>query len=270
MFAHKTRWIAFSLLFAAISCHAQQSALTVENVLARVRAHVAEYKSSIPSFISEESVDSQRFDGDKLKDEMKIESSFEMVKGHSGSDLSETRTKNLVNGKVPKSQKVSPPFAFNGGFANVIGFMNNQCVDYRFAEAPSSGKPIMVLASDKPTSSNRPASCSTQNYERKAFIEPETFQVFRIEETVQDIKTGLYSHLPFVPVPSSHNVLTFSVDYMPVELGGKTFWLTKTVTADWKDKNKPIRLHYEAHYSNYHRFAATATVVTTTPGDAQN
>ena len=68
-------------------------------------------------------------------------------------------------------------------------------------------------------------------------------------------------------MPSNHNVLSFSVDYMPVELGGKTFWLTKAVTADWKDKNKPIRLHYEAHYANYHRFASTAKILPTETGD---
>jgi hypothetical protein len=62
-------------------------------------------------------------------------------------------------------------------------------------------------------------------------------------------------------MPSSHNVFTLSVDYTPVELGGKTFWLTKTVTVDLKDKNKPIRLHYEAHYTNYHRFTGTAAIL---------
>jgi len=68
-------------------------------------------------------------------------------------------------------------------------------------------------------------------------------------------------------MPSNHNVLSFSVDYMPVELGGKTFWLPKTVTCDLKDKNKPIRLHYEAHYANYHRFASTAKILPTETGD---
>jgi hypothetical protein len=251
------------MLLAAISCNAQQSALTVEDVLTRVRAHVTEYKSSIPNFICDESVDSQRFGDEKLKDEMKVESSFELVRHGSGDDLRETRIKNLVNGHKPKSQKFAPPFAFYGGFANVIDSMDNRCADYRFAEAPINDKPIVLLVSRKPV-----PNCSTQSYDRKAFIQPKTFQVYRIEETVQDIATGIYGHLPFVPMPSSHNVLNFSVDFMPVELGGKTFWLTKTVNADLKDKKKPIRLHYEAHYSNYHRFASTATILPGEPVDA--
>ena len=99
MFTRTLDLIALSLLLAAIPCSAQQNALTVEDVLTRVRANVTEYKTSIPSFISDESVLSQRFDGEKLKDEMKVESSFEMVRGGSGSDLRETRIKNLVNGR---------------------------------------------------------------------------------------------------------------------------------------------------------------------------
>ena len=267
MFTRKLSLIALSLLVAAPTCMSQQITLTVDDVLTQVRAHVAEYQTSIPSFISDESVLSQRFGGEKLKDEMKIESSFEMVRIGSGGDLRETRIKNLVNGRAPKSQKFAPPFAFNGGFADVIAFTINKCADYRFAEAPSIGNPIVILVSRKQSSSDRPVQCNSQSYDRKAFIDPKTFQVFRIEETVQDVGTGIVGHLPFVPSISSHNVISFSVDYMPVELGGKTFWLTKAVTADWKDKNKPIRLHYEAHYSNYHRFASTAKILSTEIGE---
>jgi hypothetical protein len=271
MFARPIHLIALSLLLAAIPCSAQQNALTMDDVLTRVRAHVAEFRTSIPSFISDESVLSQRFDGDKLKDQMKVESSFEMVRDSSGSGLRETRIKNLVNGRAPKNQKVTPPFTFRGGFADVISFTENKCADYRFAEAPSDGKPIVVLGSSKPSSSDRPAACTTQQaLDLKAFIDPETFQVLRLEKTVQDIATGLVGHVPFVPMPSSHNVLTLSVEYTPIELGGKTFWLTKTVTADMKDKNKPIRLHYEAHYTNYHRFTATSTILPAEPGDERN
>jgi hypothetical protein len=261
--------LSLSLLLAAIPCSAQQNALTMDDVLTRVREHVAEFRTSIPSFISDESVLSQRFDGDKLKDQMKVESSFEMVRDSSSSGLRETRIKNLVNGLAPKNQKVTPPFTFRGGFADVIRFTEDKCADYRFAEAPSDGNPIIVLASSKPSSSDHPAACTDQIYASKAFIDPKTFHVLRLERTIQDLATGIKGHVPFVPVPSSHNVLTFSVDYTPIELGGKTFWLTKTVIVDLKDKNKPLRLHYEAHYTNYHRFAATAAVLTDEIGDAQ-
>jgi len=261
MYGRQLYTILLSLLFAAIPCNAQNYSLTVDAVLVRVRTNVAEYRTSIPSFISDESVLSQRFEDEKLKDEMKVESSLEVVRQGSGNNLRETRIKNLVNGHAPKSQKVTPPFTFKGGVSNVIAFLESKCDDYRFAEEPSKGNPIVLLASLKPPSSDRPSTCSSQIYNRKAFIDLDTFQVFRIENAVQDVGTGIVGHLPFVPMPSSHNVFTLSVDYTPVELGGKTFWLTKTVTVDLKDKNKPIRLHYEAHYTNYHRFTGTAAIL---------
>ena len=269
MFNRRIYLIALSLLIWAAQCSAQQNDLTVDIVLARVREHVAEYRTLIPSFITDESVLSQRFDGEKLKDEMKVESSFEVVRQGPGDNLRETRIKNLVNGRAPKNQKVTPPFTFHGGFADVIRFTEDKCANYRFAEAPSDGNPIVVLGSSKPSSSDRPAACTAQIYDFKAFIDPKTFHVLRLERTIQDLATGIIGHVPFVPMPSSHNLLIFSVDYMPVELGGKTFWLTRTVTADLKDKNKPIRLHYEAHYTNYHRFAATTTILGVDPGAAQ-
>jgi hypothetical protein len=257
-----------SLLLAAIPSPAQQKAPTMDDVLTRVRVHVTEFRTSIPSFISDESVLSQRFGGDKLKDKMKVESSFEMVRDGSGGGLREARTIKLVNGSAPKNQKVTPPFTFRGGFADVIRFTEDKCADYRFAEAPGDEKPIVVLGSSKPSSSDRPAACTAQISDFKAFIDPKTSQVLRIEKTVQDIATGFAGHVPFVPMPSSHNVLTFSVDYTPIELGGKTFWLTKTVIVDMKDKNKPIRLHFEAHYTNYHRFTTTSTILPAESGDA--
>jgi hypothetical protein len=269
MHGRRIRLIAFSFLVWAAQCSAQQNALTVDTVLARMRANVTEYRTSIPSFISDESVLSQRFDGEKLKDELKVESSFEVVRQGSGDNLRETRIKNLVNGHAPKNQKVTLPFTFNGGITDVIAFLESKCDDYRFAESPRAGNPIVILTSRKPPSSNLPITCSKQIHDIKALIAPETFQVLRIENTVQDVGTGIVGHLPFVLMPSSHNVLTLSIDYMPVELGGKTYWLTKTVTADWKDNNKPIRLHYEAHYTNYHRFAGSTTVLGVDPGTAQ-
>ena len=91
-------------------------------------------------------------------------------------------------------------------------------------------------------------------------IDPETYQVVRLEVTTEDLNS-----------PSSrNNIMTTSIDYASVALGGKTFWLTKTVTNDFKDKTKPVHMHYEAHYTNYHRFAASSTILPMEPVSAAN
>lgn len=268
-------WLHFALLLIAgnlcmtTSAWAQNAPaqpLTVDAVLARVRANVTAYTASIPNFICDESVDSRRTGGSKVKDEMKIQSSFSLVRSSDGKDLRETRVKNLVNGSKPKNQKVSLPYSFTGGFANVIEFVNDKCASFAFAQnaLPNGNGPILIAAEPKPASPDLPAYCARegkQSAQTKAVIDPKSFQILHLESSAQDISFGLASHVPFVPVPSTHNVFAWAVDYAPVTLGGKTFWLPQTVTSTVTDKNKPITLEYEAHYTNYHRFAATTTIL---------
>ena len=101
------RSIALSLFLAAIPCHAQQPTLTADAVLARVRENVADFKKSIPGFVSDESVLSQRFDGDKLNDEMNVDSSFEMKRINDKGETHNPGTSSLVNGKAPKDPEKS-------------------------------------------------------------------------------------------------------------------------------------------------------------------
>jgi hypothetical protein len=104
-----------AFLVASISCGAQQSTLTVDDVLARIREHIAEYKTSVPSFVSDESVLSQRFVSGKLKDQGKLESSFELKRKDDSGDLNETRTVKLVDGRpLKKDHGFSIPFTLIG------------------------------------------------------------------------------------------------------------------------------------------------------------
>jgi hypothetical protein len=73
------------------------------------------------------------------------------------------------------------------------------------------------------------------------------------------ITTGVHRLLS-APMPSVHNVLTATVDYLPVTLGEKTFWMPGRVTSTFSDKVKPINLRYQAAYSNYRRFSATVSI----------
>ncbi|HEY4380528.1 MAG TPA: hypothetical protein VGN01_09295 [Acidobacteriaceae bacterium] len=261
--------IGFALLIAPFSCAAQQSSLTVEEVLAHARDNVSDFQKSIPAFIADESVLSERFESAVLKDRMNIESSFQVKRTSPDDSTHETRQVRLVNGIPPKDpHKIQPPWTFSGGFANVISFVNSKCDDFRLAQPPDA-RTIVVLANPKPAAADRPASCSAESYTLKAVIDPATFQIIHLEQTTQDavLKLPMAAHLPFMESfpESRNNVLSWAVDYAPVELGGKTFWLAKSVTSDFQDKKqkKPVHLHYEARYSNYHRFTSTSTILPT-------
>jgi hypothetical protein len=75
-------------------------------------------------------------------------------------------------------------------------------------------------------------------------------QVTHIERTVQN------------PVGKDRTVLgTAAVDFAPTILNGKSFWLPTTITAFTTETSKTNGVRFTAHYSNYHRFAATVTIV---------
>jgi hypothetical protein len=272
MFAHQKyraalTLLALSLLLAALPCNAQQKALTVDAVLARVQENIAEFKKSVPHFVSDESVVSQRFVDDKLKEEMKTESSFE-VKPLSTGEMDESRTIRLVDGKIAKSQKVVLPIGAISGYTYALRFVDDKCLAYSLGEVQGVDKTILVLGSPKPAS----ADCHyLPSFSMKALVDPQSFQILRLEYTFQDCQIhfrlqGIIEQTPFVPCAIiKDKVVTGVEEYAQVALGGKTFWLPKIVTSDLKDKDdrkKPD--HYEAHYTNYHLFAVSSKIL---PGD---
>src|ERR1035441_3229475 len=72
-------WPAFVLLILPAALAAQQPALTLDAILTRVRANIAEFQTSVPNFAVDESIDSQRILGGRVKEETRIQSSFRIT-----------------------------------------------------------------------------------------------------------------------------------------------------------------------------------------------
>jgi hypothetical protein len=212
MLVRTTCRAVLSLLIVSISCQAQPSKLTADAVLARVQEHLAEYRTSVPSFVSDESRISQRFVNDKLKDEVKIESSFEVKRKGAGEDLLETHTAKLVNGKIPKSQKISMPYFVDGGVLLQMALnSSNKCFDFHLSNAPGTGNSIVIESSPKAASSERQSDCPSpsSNYSMTANIDPQTFQVSRVEITHDtEFDLGKVGHLRLsLPVEATTTIL---------------------------------------------------------------
>jgi hypothetical protein len=248
------------LLATTSSASGQQSVPKIDDLLSRVRENIVDYVSTLPGFSCDESVVSQRLDGQKIKDEMRIESSFRMAKSADSQSSNETRTVNLVNGRAPKGQKVAPPYSFNGGFANVLQFINDPCLHKSLDKPQSDGRLVLVGTSEEASTNSH--NCTGSNREVYLTIDPDTFQVLRLELRVHDVamKIPAIAHMLFIPMPSSHNLMRTLVTYVPITFGDKTFMLPHTVENTISDTTKPLSLRYYAQYSNCRRFAATVTV----------
>jgi hypothetical protein len=93
------------VLLALTTTFAAQQPAKLDDILARVRANVTEYRTSIPNFSCDESIDSQHMDDGKVRTEAKIQSSFRMTRGTATNDLHETRVAHeaIVDGKPKRS-----------------------------------------------------------------------------------------------------------------------------------------------------------------------
>jgi hypothetical protein len=215
-------WPALILLAASTSLPAQQPAPTLDAVLARVRANIDQYRTSVPNFSCDESIDSQRLHDGMVKADMKIESSFRMTRAGAG-DLHETRAAHeaIVDGKPKKTGKLLPPYTFTGGFANVLQFLQSECNQYRLGDsAPFEPGKIVVLFDRTPVPRGR---CRAGSFQGKAVIDPISFQVVHLDRRREDAEVNInwVRRLLSESMPSIHNVMTFAVDYGPVTLGEK-------------------------------------------------
>jgi hypothetical protein len=89
-------------------------------------------------------------------------------------------------------------------------------------------------------------------------VDSASMQVVHIERTVPN------------PIGRDQSVLgTAAVDFAPVNLNGKSFWLPSTVTAFTTETPKTSAFRFTAKYSNYHRFTASSTILPTTSDSTQ-
>ncbi len=259
----------FAILFlsACSPCLAQPDPVAAGQVLARVRANVAALNASIPSFSCDEEIDSQRLGKGQVKEEMKLDSDFRMVressKSSSKSGLTETRTHKTVDGKPVKNQKDRPPISFYGGYLNMLDVLNlDQCMDYTLATPPAKAPTgtILLLATRKQAPGETCAS--TRRSDLHFLVDPTSYQVLHLDSITQDaVLGGLLPHLPFIPIPSNSNTMTIAVDYASFDLGGQSFYLPSRIVNDLIDKKKPLSLHYVADYTACQRYTATARIV---------
>ena len=237
--------------------HAQQPNPTLDQILAHIEANTEQYKVSVPSFLCDEHIVSHEIHDGKLKHETTVDALFRVTRPTSQTGiLDESREVKAVDGKPAGNSKLKMPISFTGGFSGALAkFLSadhHQCFD--FAPDPSASTPkgsAAFVFTAREAAAKDPACASIQpGTTGKFVIDSATVQVTHIERTV-----------PY-PIGNDHDILgTAAVDFAPVTLSGKSFWLPFMVTASTSETPKTNAFRFTAHYSNYHRFAATSTIL---------
>jgi hypothetical protein len=251
------RIIALSALSGTTLLFSQAGqSVDLDRMLSQIEANTAQYNVSVPSFVCKEHVVSQEVHEGKIKHETTVDAVFSVTRSTAKANtLEESREVKLVDGKPASGKKVTMPLSFSGGFSGALNkFLSSDhrlCFSYAAdASTPSPDGTAGFTFVANPASANDPACAGIQPGTSGKFTVDTAMQVTHIERTVQN------------PVGKDQTVLgTAAVDYAPVVLNGKSFWLPTTITAFTTETAKTNGLRFTAHYSEYHRFAATAAIV---------
>jgi hypothetical protein len=250
----------FAAALAVDVAQAQQPNPTLNQILARVEANTEQYKASVPSFLCDEHIISQEIHDGKLKHETTVDAHFRVTRsaGQAGA-LDESREVKAIDGKPSSNSKIKMPLSFGGGFSGALAkFLSAErrpCFDYQPdpSYAASSGTEAFTFTA-REAALKEPACTSIQSGTTGKFvIDSATAQVIHIERTAPN------------SVGKDRVVLgTAAVDFAPVTLSGKSFWLPFTITAFTSETPQTNSFRFTARYSNYHRFAASSTILPAT------
>jgi hypothetical protein len=236
---------------------------TVDQVLHRIQQNVDQFEASLPDFLCDERIVSSAVASGKVTKHTVIESTF--VSTRKPDELKhlqyiETRELIRVDGKsARKGQKPKGPFIQEGGFSAVLGTTFNERVasSRNYALAPPEsldGKPMLVITfATKEGQTQIGATVDGKSFlmtdSGKACIDPDSMQVVRLEKQV--------TH-----APPPYDLWNLSVDYAPVTIAGKPFWMPRSVRTEITPSSfTRAMLRFEAGYSNYRKFDVTSGIV---------
>ena len=252
----------FPLLAAWLSTQvlaAQTTPLTVKEILARVQTNTGQFERSLPDFVCDEKIDSQTIAHGVLAREAIAESHFTgLQKQNRRMTFTESREFVTINGKpAGKGQPLRGVFLFGGGFSSLLDQTFSAKFapvhDYRITgeERFNDRAALVIEFATKPDQKLLQAAwkgtAMIQRDTGKAWIDLETLQVLRIERR-------------FLNLPREWTGLVATVDYGPVSIDEKPFWMPLRVKADQTTKRGPEEV-YTAEYRNYRKFDVASGIV---------
>jgi hypothetical protein len=254
--------ICVGLLHLALCCAGlAQPVPKLDQVLPRIQQHVQEFEISLPDFICDEKITSRELMAGKTVHETDIDSTFRGTQNKDKNPdgkyepFTEWRDIQTVDGRpAPKGQQLTGPFLFGGGFSSILveifSAENSRYFNYKVIGPDKVDEKAAVLIKFE-TKKDQQALLHRELFgtqyvmkgSGKAWIDLASMNVLRLE-------------IQFLDPPMPEGVLSLAVDYAPVVIKDKTFWMPKTVTAEQTIPNPkvPVGGQYVAEYSNYQEF----------------
>ncbi|HUZ94267.1 MAG TPA: hypothetical protein VMU57_05080 [Edaphobacter sp.] len=243
------------LALAAAALAQTASSPTLDDVLQQLDSNLHRYEAQVPDFFcSEHIVSSQAYAG---KRQFSVNDSIFRLQRvtHPGSaaTLDESREATAVNGTSVEGKQIQGPAILGGVFSgglDVVSLSQRSCMSYAL-EPTLPGEPYVIQFATLP---GRHANCLlTEESRGRVFIDPATMQVKRME-LIAPHHTIL---------PQTVGVWRITIDYAPVLLDARTFWMPTTIAStaiSTFDGNQTVWA-FDARYSSYHRLEVTSRIL---------
>jgi hypothetical protein len=273
---HPCRISSFLLATLSVALSAQQPTLpTLDSILQKLEANLKDYDTRVPSFFCDEHVVSRVSPGNPHQDVI-ADSIFRLrrsVKPDASTTLDESREVKTMNEHAASSHDLSGPSiisgAFEGGLA-VVSLTQQECMRYKL-ERPrrkSAGGPYIIRFETRPNPSNPETCLLEESAKGRAFIDPASMQITHLEFRVPH---HVISHGEFGQSKVEAEWV-LSVDYAPVTLDGRTFWMPSEIDSRNTSGGgtfHPVVWSYRATYRNYHKLEVTSRIVPEGGNDSQ-
>jgi hypothetical protein len=174
--------------------------------------------------------------------------------------LEESRQITVIDGKPVAPGQGRLPVDLADDFGDlqttVFSTQHRRCFNFSLSPHPNPNASIELTMSPSP-------DAATLSYCKKAQegltgsvrVDPATLQTTHFEVTI-----------PVAAAVPNHEITFISADYAPAKIGDKAYWLPTTVTARWVSwANGKTPFAWVSHYSDYHQYTATSTILPATP-----
>lgn len=243
---------------------ARDRGATLDDILRALQANLESYDKNVPSFFCDEHAISEMFPGTR-RDVTVTDSVFRLkrvVDANHTTSFVESREVKKINSGLATSPSPDPPAVIDGIFEGglpVVSASQQSCMRYELRKPKDGAIELDFKTVDHPA---RSKDCILQEKAHgRATIDAETLQIKRLEMTaprhiIRDDRNQWAEPLK--------GEWVVSVDYAPVLLDGRTFWMPAAINS--RVTSDPNSFHsrtwiFKGTYTNFHKLEVTSRVL---------
>ena len=258
---------------------------TLDDVLEGLQANLHDYRQTVPDLYCNERVEStMQGRGTNLK--TVTEATFRLRKRRleDGTiEFEESRVLRKVDGRpvTANVEKLSGPAILSGVFSTGLDIISEEergCYKYTLHAGAGRGVPdkqsadnsatanqaadkrdaekmVVVEFKDLPQGERERACVPFESTYGYAVIDPVSMHVVLLEKTTPN----------YGRIAAMKGEWTWTVEYGPVQLLGKTFWVPKTIRSTSMTKDHSYTWSFDGTYADYHLFHAESRIVPVEP-----